>query len=264
MGEPRRAKPHLGDAQAVADLEQHVVVLDFEPVEIKLAVAAMLLGAENADAAHDMPAGLVAVEQERGEAAPGIVGGARHQDEMRRAVGAGDEPFAAVDDPFAAAALGAGADHAGIGAAARRRLRHGKGGTHLAVDDRPQPALLLGRRAGAREQVHIAVVGRHAVERQRAEHRARRLLIHRRPGHDRQRHAAEFLGRLRRPQPGCLRLVAQRREALVGNVLMVGEVSRVGLERQHVLVHKRAGAQADILDFGRQCEVHGASPRIET
>ena len=77
------------------------------------------------------------------------------------------------------------------------------------------------------EQVHVAVVGRHAVEGERAEHRARGLLVHRRPGDDRQRHAAELLGRLRRPQPRGLRLGAHRLEALFGDVLVLGEIRRI-------------------------------------
>ena len=51
-----------------------------------------------------------------------------------------------------------------------------------------------------REQVHVAVVGRLAVERHRTEDRAVGLLVHRRPADDRQRHAAVVLRRLRRPQ----------------------------------------------------------------
>ena len=63
---------------------QHVLVGDLEPVELQLAMAAMLLRPHDRDAAHDAPAGLVVVEQERGEALARIVGGARDQDEMRR------------------------------------------------------------------------------------------------------------------------------------------------------------------------------------
>src|SRR6516162_4448473 len=51
-----------------------------------------------------------------------------------------------------------------------------------------EPLLLLRRRTGAREQVHVAVVGRRAVERERPEDRAVDLLVHRRPAHYRKRH----------------------------------------------------------------------------
>ena len=75
------------------------VVGDLEPVELELAVSAVLLRSHDRDAAHDAPAGLVAVEQERGQALARIVGRARHQDEMLRDAGAGDEPLAARDRP---------------------------------------------------------------------------------------------------------------------------------------------------------------------
>ena len=52
------------------------------------------------------PAGLVPVEQEGGQALARVVGGPRHQDEMRGLLGAGDVPFAA-------------GDHVGVAAAAR-------------------------------------------------------------------------------------------------------------------------------------------------
>jgi hypothetical protein len=110
---------------------------------------------------------------------------------MRRLAGASDEPFAAADHPFAVLLLGMSADHARIGAAARRWLGHGEGGFHLALDHRPQPPFLLRRRAGVREQIHVAVVGRRAVDRERAEHRARRFFVDRRPSDDRQRHAGD-------------------------------------------------------------------------
>ncbi len=83
MRQPRRAEPDLGDLEPVADAEQHIVVGDFEAVEFKLAMAAVLLRAHDADAAHDAPARLVAVIEKSGEPAALVVGGARDDDEMR-------------------------------------------------------------------------------------------------------------------------------------------------------------------------------------
>src|ERR1700726_1455644 len=48
---------------------------------------------------------------------------------------------------------------------------------------RSEPFFLLRRRAELFQHVHVAVVGRHAIERQRPEQRARRFLVHHRPGH---------------------------------------------------------------------------------
>ena len=84
MREPRRAEPDLRHLQAVADIHQHVLVRDFEPVELELAMAAVLLRSHDPDAAHDAPARLVLVKEERGEPVPLVVGRARDEDEMRR------------------------------------------------------------------------------------------------------------------------------------------------------------------------------------
>ena len=96
-------------------------------------------------------------------------------------------------------------------------------GSVMAKDERTlpstiglQPFVLLRRRAGQREQVHVAVVGRRAIERERPEDRAVRLLVHRRPADDRQRHAAVLLRRLRRPQARGPGLGLHRRAARRG------------------------------------------------
>ena len=44
------------------------------------------------------------------------------------------------------------------------------------------------------------------------------------------------------------------------NVLVLGEILRIGLERQHVLLDEGAGAQAQILDLGRKGEIHAGVP----
>src|SRR5262249_41408091 len=128
VGEPRRPQPDLGDAEPVADLEQHVLVRHFEAVELELAVAAVLLRPHDPDAPHDAPAGLIAVVEKGREPVTLVVRRARHEDEVFCFAGAGDEPLAAADDPLVALALGPGHDHAGIGAAAGCRLGHGEGG----------------------------------------------------------------------------------------------------------------------------------------
>src|SRR5437764_1210622 len=158
--------------------------------------------------------------------------------------GTGDKPFVAADDPLVALALRASADHAGIGAAAGRGLGHGEGGTHSALDNRPQPALLLRLAADQRQQVHVAVVGRRAVEAYGPEDRAVRLLVHRGPGNDRQPHAAILLRRLRRPQAGGLRLRTQAVEQVEPDILVVVVVAAVGFQRQHVFRPDRTRALA--------------------
>ncbi len=108
-------------------------------------MAAMLLGTHDPDAADDVPAGAVPVEQEGGEAPARVVGGPGHQDEVGRVLRPGDVPLAAGDDVGVAPPLGPGLDHAGIGAAAGMGLGHGEGRADLARDDGGEPAgLLLG------------------------------------------------------------------------------------------------------------------------
>ena len=92
-----RAGPSLNWHQldAVALAHQHVFFRHFEAVEFQLAMAAVFFRPDDLDAALDAPAGLILVKQKRREPAPLVVAGARQHGEMSRAVGAGDEPFAA-------------------------------------------------------------------------------------------------------------------------------------------------------------------------
>src|SRR5947199_1813127 len=146
MGQPRRTEPYLSDAQAITDLHEHVLVRHFQTFEQKLAVATMLFRPHDGNAAQDLPAGLVAVKQERGEPAPGIFRRARNQDEMPGNSSSGDEPLVAIDDPTMPLPFRARADHGGIGAAAGGGFGHGEGGARLARNDGLEPFLLLRRR----------------------------------------------------------------------------------------------------------------------
>ena len=65
MGQARDAKSGLHDLQAAAFLQQKVGGRDAQPVEFQLAMAAMLLGPHDRDAAQDTPARIV-VDQRTG------------------------------------------------------------------------------------------------------------------------------------------------------------------------------------------------------
>ena len=147
---------------------------NFEPVEFEFAHPAMLFRPHDPDAPHDAPARIVLVIEKGGKTAARIIGCARHENEMARHRGARDEPFSSVDDIFVAALLGLGQHHAaGIGARARLRLGHREGRAHLAVDDRLQPAVLLGVSfQNLVEHRHVAVIRRLAIEDDRTEDRA--------------------------------------------------------------------------------------------
>jgi len=56
----------LGRLEAVPDFHEHVFVPDFEPLELDLAVPAVLFRPHDGNRAHDAPARLVGVEEERG------------------------------------------------------------------------------------------------------------------------------------------------------------------------------------------------------
>src|SRR5262249_9267962 len=73
---------------------------------------------------------------------------------------------------------------------------------------------------------------------------------------------AEFFRRLRRPQSGFARFVLNRRESRERNIFMLGKVLRIGLERQHILLDKGAGALPQILDIRRKRKIHLTSPSI--
>src|SRR5262249_57908958 len=143
-------EPAVGDPQSIAVLHQHVRIGHVQSLEYKLAVAAVHLLPHDRNAAQNAPAWLVAMIEKGGEPAPLILRRARDEDEMIGDAGAGDEPLVAVDHPTVALLLRTRADHAGIGAATGRRLRHRESGAHLPLDDRLDPFVLLRRRARAR------------------------------------------------------------------------------------------------------------------
>ena len=260
MREAGRPEPYLGGSQAVAHLHQHVLVRDLEPFEHQLAVPAVLLRSHDGNAAQDAPAGLVAMKEKGGEAAPRVIRGARDQNEMLGDPGAGDEPFVPVDRPAVALALRAREHHGRIGTAAGCRLGHRESRAHPAIDDGPQPLVFLCWRAGKRQQVHVAVVGRCAIECERSEDGAVRLLVHRRPAHDRERHPAVFFRCLRRPKALRLGFRLQAAQHVEADILVLVIVRAIRLERHHVLLDEAARAHADPLDLGRQREIHGSDP----
>src|SRR5262249_43244707 len=83
-------------------------------------------------------------------------------------VGAGDEPFAAVDRPATGHAVGGRRQHRRIRARARSRLGHGETRADVAGGQRREITLALGRRGDHPEQVHVALIGSGAIERLRS------------------------------------------------------------------------------------------------
>ena len=122
----------------------------------------------------------------------------------------------------------------------------------LSVDDGLQPALLLLLGADLVEHHHVAVIGRGAVEGDRAEDRVIHLLVACGHADDGQALAAAFLRHLRRPQAGGLRPGAHLVQHVEADVLVVVVGVRVLLERQQVLGDESAIALAVVLDVRRE------------
>src|SRR5207244_13195053 len=97
-----------------------------------------------------------------------------------------------------------------------------------------EPFFLLFAGADQLEQVHVAIVGRHAIESEWPENRTRGLFVNRCPGNDRQIHAAIFLRRLWRPQVGLFCLLAHLCEPRLWNVLVFGEIFPIRSEERRV------------------------------
>jgi hypothetical protein len=187
VGEAGRAKPDLGDLEPVALLQQAVLERDLEPVELEFAYAAMLVRPHVGDAPDDAPVRIVLAVEEGREAAPRVVGGARHEDEVAGDGGAGDEPLAAMNNVTVALAFRLRQHHAaGVGARTGVRLGHHEGRPHFSVDDRLQPGvlhLLAGQHLV--EQAHVAVIRGLAVEDDGPEYRPVGFLVERRPADER-------------------------------------------------------------------------------
>ena len=101
VGQARGREPDLGVVEALVDGAEHRVLRDEDVLELQLAVTAEEALVEGVDVPGDPQAGRVRVDEEHRGAAPVARAPrrARHADRERRAVGAGDEPLASVDQP---------------------------------------------------------------------------------------------------------------------------------------------------------------------
>ena len=187
--------------------------------------------------------------------------GARDQDEVRRLAGAGDEPLAAGDAPA-------------VALRARRWCGSSPGsepppgaGSVIAKARAHRPStigcsqrVLLLRRCRAGEQDHVAVVGRRAVEGDRAEDRAVRLLVDHRPGDDRQAHAAARRGVCGAQRPAALAF-ARSGSSASRRCSRVRPRPRSASTGRTCGVDEGAHPQAQVLDLGREGEAEGR-PRL--
>ena len=155
---------------------------DAHAVELDFRMAAGRVVVERFKLAHDPESGRVHVDQEHRRAPVGavLIERARHHDIDAGAGSAGDEPLAPRDHEFVAVAARRGFHQVGIGAGAIVGLGHREHGANLTRHQRPQPSFLLLVVGNLVEQIGVAFVGRHDIERKRAQRRPSRGLEHHR------------------------------------------------------------------------------------
>ena len=164
-----RPQPPLGDLEAPALAEQHVARGHPHRVEHQLGVATRaIVEAEHRHVAQHLNAGRMPRHQDHRllAVAVGVVGiGLAHHDQQLAALvhRTRGVPLAAVDHVVVAVAADRGLDVGRI-AGRHRRLGHRESRTDLAGQQRHQPIALLRRRAVLRQHLHVAGIGRRAVE----------------------------------------------------------------------------------------------------
>ena len=136
------------------------------------------------DGAHDCEPGIPGIDQEHcGALLPRPLpwrrgGRARHADGERRAGRPADEPLVSVDHPATVHPDRRCLEHRRVRAGAGRRFGHGEARPDLSSRERRQVPRLLLRVGDGGEQVHVALVGRGAVEGLRAQQAVAGLLEH--------------------------------------------------------------------------------------
>ena len=200
----------------------------------------------------DAYAGLVHVGEEHGRAP---ILALRHDDGEARADRAGGEPLGALNDIMVAVAGGGGQQRRRVRPGAGRRLGHAEAGPDLPSRQRTQPTLLLLGRGDHLHQVHVALVRRGQVHRQRPEDGVARLLEHDGPADMTQPQPAILLGNMRGEQPGVLRQRIQLPPQLVRRTMPL--LPGIALQRDDLVADEGAGAVLQVGQLGRDGEVHG-------
>ena len=251
MRQPRGRQPDLGVTKSFAGLAQNIRGRHAQVVEPHHRVTAGEGAVQAVHGADDLDAGLVHVGQEHGRV---TVLALRHDDREGGAVGAGDEPFFAVDDVMIAVLARRGQHRRRIGAGARRGLGHAEAGAGRAGRQRTQPALLLFLGRHDLHQMHVAFVGREDMHRDRTEQRIAGFLEHDRLADMVQAEAAPFGADMRRQQA---RLAAERHQflaELLGGAVM--GLALVALQRNDFVADESACALLQLLQLGGQGEIH--------
>mmetsp|Transcript_8030 Transcript_8030/g.15497 ORF Transcript_8030/g.15497 Transcript_8030/m.15497 type:complete len:498 (+) Transcript_8030:657-2150(+) len=263
------AEAPLGDLEAAAFAEQDVGGRYAHILQLDLHVAVgRVVVAEHRQRADDGDAGRVGRHDDHGlllVAARLGVGLAHHDvDGAARVAGTAAPPLAAVDDVVIAVALDAAFDIGGV-AGRHGRLGHQEGRADLAAQQGLQPAVLQRLAGIALQRLHVAGVGRRAVEDLgRPEHPAHDLAQRRVFEVAQALGRAAGLGQKQVPQPGGARLGLEfldhgGGQPGVAGTAVGGDFVEVALfVGRDVLGKEGEQALAQLHDLGGIVEVHGA------
>ncbi len=265
-----RPEPPLRDLETAALAEQDVAHRHAHVLVHDLAMAVRrVVEAEHRQHALDRDAGHIPRHQDHRLllVAVGIVrGGLAHEDDdlAARVADARRPPLAAVDHVVVAVALDRRLDVGGV----RRRdigLRHGEARADFPLQQRRQPLLLLGLGAVELERLHVAGVGRRAVEHLGRPVDAPHDLAQMRVVEVRQPGAALGVREEQVPQPGGARLGLQglddrhRLPAVGGAVELVPVDLLVGVD---LGIHERLQALRQPFDLVARIEAHRLLPLV--
>ncbi len=266
-----RPQPSLSDLEAPALAKQDVLCRHPNVLEHDLAVAMRrIVIPEHRQGAQQLHAGRVHRHQDHRlpQVRARVIGLAlphHDQDPAARIVGARAPPLAAIDDVRVAVAFDARADLGGV----RRGhlgLGHGEAAADLAGQQRLKPLGLLRGRAVALQHLHVAGVGRAAVEHLGRDRRSPHQLAQRRVLGIGEARAARGLGQEQIPQPsgpglGLERLDhAGRHPGVAGAAIRLDLVDEGGLIRIHLGLQEGLDAGQQVFRTLRVLEVHqGAS-----
>ena len=258
VGEARRAESVLAEPVPLPAAAEHVRSGHAQLLDPDLGVAGAAV--HRLDLAYPVPARRGDVDDEAGIGGLRHVGpvlGARDQDREARAARIRDEPLVTVDHPVVAVLDRAGLDEGRI-RAGDLRFGHREATHRDAVAQRSQVLLLLGVGRPVEQGVHVALVGRLAVEHPRAVVGLGGFGLHHRQVDVAESHAAPLARHVGQPETGGLRLgahVDQDLQVLAAfDVVAVADLRLAGLDHG---LDELADPEPEVLQFGTQREIDG-------
>ena len=169
MGQTGQTEAYLRHLQPLTLAHQHPVIIERHAIKNQFTMTAMFFWPHNADTPFNPPAGIIPVKQKGGETVARITAGFGNQNEMSGLARTGDVPFAAIDHPFAIVPGGGRLDHPRVRATAWCRFGHGKRRPYITINNGLQPCGLLLVGSDLIQNIHIAVIRRRTIKRNRAE-----------------------------------------------------------------------------------------------